>query len=261
MFRTALLSAAGLAAAAGLGYGLISYGTAQKSGIDTNDRAAIEAIVRDYLLENPDVVVEALDRYSAMESMRDEAAAMAGLDQYLPVLISGEDGYAAGPAIDEADVVVIEFFDYHCGFCKQASGYVADLLDDSDDVRVVFRELPVLREESDLAAQYALAARDQNGYPAFHFALMDANGVLAESRIREIAADVGLDAASLAATVEAETHLGTLSRTRDIAIDLRMSGTPAFVVASPNGSYSRIIPGWQPQTLDEAIEEARQAAG
>jgi len=258
-FKTALLSAAAIAAAGALGYSLMSSGTAQQE-IAGKDREAIEQIIKEYLVENPQVVIDALDRYNELEALRAEAEAMAGLDVHLDTLISGVDGYAAGASTDEAKVYVIELFDYHCGFCKQATDYVYDLLEDQEDVRVVFRELPILREESDYAAMAALAARDQDLYRALHFAMMNASGILTKERIAKIAADEGIEVDVMEAAIEDADYQQLLARTRDIAIDIGVTGTPAFVVASPDGSYSRMIGGWQPETLDEAIEEARKSA-
>ena len=259
-FKTALLSAAAIAAAGALGYSVLSTGTAQQD-IAGRDREAIEKIIREYLVENPQVVIDALDRYNELEALRAEAEAMAGLDTHLSALMSDEDGYADGAPVDDAKVYVIELFDYHCGFCKQATDYVYDLLDQQDDVRVIFRELPILREESDYAAMAALAARDQDKYRDLHFAMMNASGILTEQRIAKIAADLGMDVGAMEAAIETADYDAMLARTRDIAIDIGVTGTPAFIVASADGGYSRMISGWQPETLSQSIEEARESAG
>lgn len=258
-FKTALLSAAAIAAAGALGYSLMSAGTARQDST-VKDRAAIEQIIREYLVENPQVVIDALDRYNELEALRAEAEAMAGLDVHLDTLISGVDAFADGAPASEAKVYVIELFDYHCGFCKQATDYVYDLLAEEEDVRVVFRELPILREESDYAAMAALAARDQDKYRELHFAMMNASGILTKERIARIAADAGIDVEALTAAIDGSGYDGVLARTRDIAIDMGVTGTPAFVVASADGSYSRMISGWQPETLSQSIDEARKVA-
>lgn len=258
-FRTALLSATALAVAAGLGYGLFSAGTAQNP-ISGKDRDAIEAVIHDYLMENPEVIMDALDRYHALEALREEEASQRALQTHLSTLMSDDDAFATGAAAGDAKVYVIEMFDYHCGFCKEASQYVSGLLEDERDVRVVFRELPILREESDTAAYASLAARDQGKYPALHFAMMDASGILTKERIEGIAQDVGIDIASMHQAIDTNDYDGLLLRNREIAIDIAVSGTPAFIVVSADGSYSRLISGWQEQMLEEAIEEARKAS-
>ncbi|NHK27809.1 thioredoxin domain-containing protein [Parvularcula flava] len=257
-YKTALLTAAAIVAAGALGYSLMSSGTAQQD-IAGKDREAIEQIIREYLVENPQVVIDALDRYNELEALRAEAEAMAGLDVHLATLISSEDAYADGASVEDAKVYVVELFDYHCGFCKQATDYVYDLLAEEDDVRVVFRELPILREESDYAAMAALAARDQGKYRDLHFAMMNASGILTRERIAKIAADNGIDVEAMEDRIDEAEYTDVLGRTRNIAIDIGVTGTPAFVVASADGSYSRMIGGWQPETLSESIEEARKA--
>ncbi len=260
-FKTGLLSAAALIAAGALGYSVTASSSAQFEPALSSDKTKIEAIVREYILENPELIAEALDIYAEKEAVYEQARLEESLVGHLPSLLDDKDGYTAGAKAGAAKVAVIELFDYHCGYCKEASNYVFDLIKEEKDVQVVFRELPIMREESTYAAEVALASRDQGKYRDLHFALMQASGVLTEDRIDKIAKNAGVNLVSLHSTRKNSSYDETLDKTREIAIDIRLTGTPAFIVASPDGSYTRLIPGWAPEEIDEAIKEARKAAG
>ena len=112
------------------------------------DKDQLEKIIENYILENPEVLIVSLNSYT--ERQREEAAAAQAQAQTdaLEFLVSDASAYEAGAAPESASVAVVEFFDYHCGFCKRASGLVQDLTKDDPNVKVVFRELPILRRES-----------------------------------------------------------------------------------------------------------------
>ena len=136
-------------------------------------------------------------------------------------MLNADSGFVAGKNIDAAKVAVIEMFDYHCGYCKRAAGQVKELTRNDPDVKVIFRELPILREESDIGAEFALAAREQGKFLDFHFAIRS-NHV--------IAAEMGIE------------------------------GTPAFIVATLDGNYIDFINGYSEAALKEKISEAKKAA-
>ena len=253
--KTSLLAGASFGFAALLATNLMGVSSAQTS----TSKADVEKIVKEYILENPEIIAEALDLYAEEEELRREEARKDALANNLPALLNPKDGFATGATDKEAKVAVIEMFDYHCGFCKQASDYMYDLSKNNKDIKVVFRELPLLREESNIAAKAALAARDQGKYLDFHFALMNASGTLTRDRIERIASDVGVKVQDMNSKMETNQIDAILDRTLDVAIDIELSGTPAFIVAAVDGSYINVVPGWAPDEVDRSIKEARAA--
>ncbi len=226
---------------------------ADASGFTAGDEARIKEIVANYIRENPEILIEALNAYA--EGERTGAAR-----DNLPFLLSDQGGFSAGPNVSGAKVAVIEFFDYHCGFCKRANGLVRDLTRDDADVKVVFRELPILREESEAAAKIALAAREQGKYLDLHFALMSAKGVITEARALEIAEKEGLDPAKLKKAAKATALDENIERNQRAAAELGVDGTPSFVVASLEGDYLKIVTGFDPDAVLSAVKEAKAAA-
>ena len=152
----------------------------------------VEEIVRDYLMREPEIIYQALE-----ELQRRQAAEKA--EQQKQMLTSRRDELENDPATPavgnlEGDVALVEFFDYRCGYCRRVLSSMQALMEEDDQLKVVFKELPVLGEDSVRAARAALASQqqDESLYLDFHLALMTADD-LSAGGIRAIAADIGLD--------------------------------------------------------------------
>ncbi len=129
-------------------------------------------------------------------------------------------------------VTLIEFFDYHCAVCKSALRVVMTVIEEEPDVRLVFKEFPILGRESVVAARAALAAnaQDPSKYVPFHIALMSSRGLLTEPRILRLARGVGLDPERLKTGMYAPEIVEAIKRNWELADALRIRGTPAFVI-------------------------------
>jgi protein-disulfide isomerase len=192
-------------------------------------RQAIEQIIHQYLLQHPEVLRESArlgdERERAAQQERTKAAVLARLkdiqqDPSSPV--AGKDG----------GVTVVEFFDYHCGYCKRTESAVRKVLADHPEVHFVFKEFPILGAESSLAAKAGLAAAKQGGYLRFHQALMDLSGPITMAALEELASKQGLDANKLKTDMESAEVQSILTRNRDLGRDLGVRATPTFVVGS-----------------------------
>ncbi len=183
--------------------------------------ASMDAIIRDYLLANPDVLREALDpkRQLAAQASRLRA-------EFL-----GAPGLQAAGDL-EAPLTVVEFFDYRCGFCKRSMEAVSAALA-RPGVRVELREYPILGDESLRASRLALAAGLQGRYLEAHLALMEREQGFGEEVIDELADALGLDAARLRADMESQEVQAMIDANRNLARRLGVTGTPAFFVAGP----------------------------
>ncbi len=244
---------AALAGAALFGAIAVSIVSAQQTKPAASaDRKAIEAVVRDVIRDNPEIIVEALNSYADQQSA--EAAAAS-----LPALLKEDTGFVAGKNAAQASVTVIELFDYHCGVCKRATPLVQNLAQKDPAVRVIFRELPILRKESDAAARFALAAREQGKYLDYHFALMAQSGVLTETRLLEIARKTGLDEKKLKADSASPKLEAALQGNIEAARRMRLDGTPSFIITAQNGDFVRVVPGLDEAEIRSAIAEAKQA--
>lgn len=238
--------------------------TAPKERVSTSfselEEDEIGEIVRAYLLENPEVIIEAVNKYSERERIAAETKARENAVASLGALLNADYGYVTGKNPEQASVAVIEMFDYHCGFCKRATGVVQDIAENDADVKVIFRELPILREESNYAAEASLAAREQGKFLDLHFAMMDAKGVLTKDRIHDIAKKQGISVAKLEQAAKQPKVEQAIIESHDIADAIGVNGTPAFIVAAVDGSYVDVISGYYPDKLLEKIEEAKASA-
>ena len=131
----------------------------------------------------------------------------------------------------------MEFFDYRCGFCKRAAGAVTQLQQEDTRVRVVYKDLPILGEASELAAKAALASKAQGKHQAFHEALLASKGDMSKDTILAIAGDIGLDATRLETDMANPEWQTVIDRNRALAKDLGISGTPGFIVGT------ELVPG------------------
>ncbi len=220
----------------------------------------IGEIVRAYLMENPEVIIDAVNEYSARQRLAEEERARLTAKENLAALLNADTGFVAGKNPSKATVAIIEMYDYHCTFCKRAAGLVKDMTKSDASVKVVFRELPILREESDYAAEMSLAARDQGKFLDLHFAMMDASGVLTKERVQTIARKQGLNVNKMEAAIKSGDIAAAITENHELAARMGVNGTPAFVIATTDGSYVDVVSGYQPELIQEMIDKAKNAA-
>ena len=188
------------------------------------------------------------DRQAAREAEQERRA----IERHRDALIADPEAPVAGNP--EGAITLVEFFDYRCGYCKRVKPTLETLLAENDDLRLVYKEFPILGPESTLAARAALAARAQGGYGPFHTALMEADGALERAHILEIARSVGLDDERLAQDMDEPAIDALIEGNAALAQDLGIRGTPAFVIGD------RVIGGALPiAEFRTAIAAARQA--
>ncbi len=221
--------------------------TAQELTEDDVKRLALEAI-----LENPEIIFEAVAVLEERERAAQAAGVSALLEQQGDLLRNDPNAPVLGSP--DGDVTVIEFFDYNCPYCKQVMPEVQTLIDGDPNVRVVYREWPILGEGSVFAARAALAARVQGKYEAFHWALMGQRGRIEEPVVLRIAADVGLDIDQLLRDMDAPEVDEHIATSNTLASSLGFSGTPSFVIGDT------LIPGFvEAAVLEQSVADARDA--
>ena len=200
-----------------------------------DQRKAIEAIVRDYLTKNPEVMLDALE--AAKEKLAKDAHDKAGAALASRRREIFEDPASPVAGNPKGDVSLVEFFDYRCPYCKQVEASLEALLIEDRQLRLVYKELPVLGPESVTASRAALAARKQGKYDAMHRALMAVKGQIDEAAVLKTAASVGIDVERLKRDMAAPDIDAMLKKNSKLAEALDIRGTPGFVVGD------EIVPG------------------
>ncbi|WOE74829.1 DsbA family protein [Alterisphingorhabdus coralli] len=195
---------------------------ARAAGINAEQQEAFEEIVRQYILDNPEIIPEAIDRLRAKQA----AERIDGIRDQIEKPF--EQGFAGNP---NGDVVLVEFSDFACGYCRQSVGDVARLLSEDPNLKVVFRELPILSDASGKAAQMALAAANQDRYYSFHKAMFDA-GRPSDQTIEAAAKSAGMDLEAAKAFISTPAAQAELESNIRIAQQLEFTGTPSWVIGN-----------------------------
>jgi len=212
----------------------------------------VEQIIHDYLLAHPDVVIEALKAAGAKEKQKQEVAIRAAIAAKGKELL--EDPSSPTGGNPKGDVTLVEFFDYRCPYCKQVEPLVETLLKEDPNLRIVYKEWPILGPPSVVAAHVALVALERGRYTQFHAAMMAAGGEITEDAILKVAAVVGLDIAQVRADMAAPEFDQLIRRNYDLASALGIHATPTFVIGG------NLIPGAVDlETLRQKISAVRNA--
>ncbi|MDP1963654.1 MAG: DsbA family protein [Reyranella sp.] len=218
---------------------------------DSGDKAAFGRRVRDYLIGNPEVLVEAMQEFERKQDSQRDAVAQKAIRQHKAELLADPDSPFSGNA--NGDVVIVDFNDYQCPYCKRAHQAVKSVAAADGKVKVIYKDLPILGEPSRIAAFAALAAAKQGKHLALHDALMESSGKLDRARILEIAASVGLDVALLEKDMEDPKFKQLIDRNVALAGALGVRGTPAFVIGD------QFVPGAvDAAALKQLIADARK---
>jgi protein-disulfide isomerase len=225
------LPAVALAAAAALFVTAAPPAAAQSFAPE--QRKEIEAIVKDYLIKNPEIL---RDVAAALEKQQAEADAEKGrkaIKEYAATLFSSPRQVVLGNP--KGDVTMVEFFDYNCGYCKRAMADMMDLLKNDTNLKVVLKEFPVLGEGSVQAAKVAAAAMMQdNGkkYLEFHRKLLSTRGQVAKTQAIAAAKAAGFDVARIERDAEGAEVRKALEESFKLAEALGLNGTPSYVIGS-----------------------------
>ncbi len=223
---------------------------AQELSVADMTEADIKALALEAILENPGIVMEAVAILQARDAEAAEAQAEATLSANRDTLENDPNAPVGGNP--DGSVTVVEFFDYNCGFCRRAAPEMDALLAADADVRVVYREWPILSEGSVFGARAALAAREQGMYDEMHEALMTSRAKVDETTALRIAGDLGLDVERLRADMESEAVTAHLATTQELATSLGFTGTPSFVIGDTR------VPGFvETSELQRIVDEAR----
>lgn len=228
-------------------------GRAAEGVLTPEQTKAVQELIRRYLRDNPEVLVEAIQALRAKQ----EAAAQTEVQSTLKDRRADIERDANSPVggNPNGNVTVVEFFDYRCGFCKRVHPTIAELLKSDTNIRFVYKEFPILGPESTVAARAALAAFKLNPatYVAYHDALMTVRGNLTPEKVFALAVDVGLDPKAIAKRMDEPDIAQIIAANLALAEALGINGTPSFVIGD------QVVPGAITlETFRRLIAEARK---
>lgn len=201
------------------------------SDLSAQERDAFRAEVRAYLLDNPEVIMEAI---GVLQSREEQAAAASDRDmvkQNAAALFESPDDLILGNP--NGDVVMVEFMDYRCTYCKKAHPDIEALLKVDGNIKLIIKELPILGDASVLASRFAIATKIVAGdeaYAQVHEALMTSNDAVASGSLRRLAKKLDLDADAIIAEMDSDAVSAIIGKNHVLAQALAINGTPTFVV-------------------------------
>jgi protein-disulfide isomerase len=220
----------------------------------TADQATLGKSIRAYLLANPEVLVDAMQELERKQDSQRDAVAQKGVSENQAELYRDADSPVGGNP--DGDVVIVEFNDYQCPYCKRAYQAVKSVVGNDGKVKIVYKDIPILGEASKIAALAALAAAKQGKHQPLHNALMEFTGKLDRDKILEIAVGVGVDRAQLEKDMEDPKIKAAIDRNMALASALGVRGTPAFVIGK------QFVPGAvDAAALKQLIADARKSQG
>ncbi len=228
---------------------------AQPANVTPEQKKAMEQIIHDYLLSNPEVLLEASQALQQKQQTAMQNEAKSAISQNSSGLLSETLAVAGNP---KGDVTLIEFFDYQCIHCKKMKPVVAELIKKDSNLRVIFKEFPIFGKTSEIASRAAMAAAMQGKYMQMQEALLKVDKHLDKEIVLETAKSIGLNMAKLQTDMDSKAVTDVLDANRQLAEKMHLMGTPAFIVLSTpagqfkEGSETAFIPG-------AASEEALQA--
>ncbi|MBO9477502.1 thioredoxin domain-containing protein [Shimia sp. R11_0] len=195
------------------------------------ERSAFRDEVRAYLLDNPEVIMEAVaileQRREAQQANNDLALVADNKDRLF------NDGYSWEGGNPDGDITLVEFIDYRCGYCRKAHDEVAELIETDGNIRFIVKEYPILGEASEQSARYAIAVKQLLGaesYKLAHDALIKMRGDVTAKSLTKLSKGLGFDAEALLAHMNSHEVTTEIRTTRALALDMGITGTPSFVM-------------------------------
>lgn len=234
---------------------------AAETPMSQEQKKQIEQVVHDYLLQNPDVLVEVSQKLQKKQQESMVEQAKTAITQNADQLFKGELTVAGNL---KGNVTLVEFFDYQCGHCKQMKPVIDELLKTDKNLRVIYKEFPIFGKSSEFASRAALAAAKQGKYEVLHQALLKTEKHLDEAIVLAAAKSAGLNMEKLKKDMDSKEITDVLTANRVLAEKLHLMGTPAFIIAStPNGHFKAdstpmFVPGAATiETLQDMIKKAQ----
>ena len=245
LLKSALLTAALL---------LASLLPGQAQDMTDAERLAFRAEVRAYLLENPEVLTEAIaileDRQAADAAAQD----IKRLTENHAAIFQDAASWTGGNP--DGDITIVEFMDYRCSYCRKAWSEVEELVSTDGNIRFVVKEFPILGEASDLSSRFAIATLQLAGpdaYKSAHDALITLRGEATKPVLERLAGDLGLDAPAIMARMAAPEVTSVIQANHALAQTLDISGTPTFVL------QGTMLRGYVPlDDMRQIVKDARK---
>lgn len=219
------------------------------------ERAAFRTEVRAYLLDNPEVIMEAVQVLEERQQAAQEGMDGALVEANRAAIFN--DGFSHVGGNPDGDITLVEFLDYRCSYCRKAHDEVHELVSTDGNIRFITKEFPILGPESLESSKFAIAVRNVAGddaYVAANDTLMRYNGKITEAALRKMSGALGVDADAVMAEMDSDAVMQVIAETRALAQRLQINGTPSFVLET------EMLRGYLPlEGMRQIVAEVREA--
>ena len=224
--------------------------TSQAQEFTDEQKVQFEKMMKNYLLNNGELILESVNKYQADLQEKDRAEAAVKAKVFMTEITKQDLPYAGN---EKGDVTLVEFFDYNCGYCRKALTEIQKVLKDDKNIKVIFMDMPILGPQSLEASKWSLAAHRQGKYFEYHQEIMDHNGPKDDKNLERLAEKVGLDIKKLKQDKDDPKIVKDLETYVTKAQEMGIRGTPGFII------QDQIFPGYIPaDQIKEVIAKARQ---
>ena len=209
----------------------ITTTTAMAAEMTEAEREVFRSEIRAYLLENPEVLVEAMEVLQGKQESDAANRDLAMLEDNADLIFNDPNSWVGGNP--DGDITVVEFTDYRCGYCRKAHDEVAELIKSDGNIRFVLKEFPILGEQSLLSSQFAISVRRLYGDDAYklaHDALITLRGDATPEALVRLATDLGHDPAAITAQMASPEVQAIIDANHALATTMEINGTPTFVI-------------------------------
>ncbi len=207
-------------------------------GVHSDDKnineQQIKNIIEKYILENPETIIESLEKFTANQKEKEREGFVNILNNFYDT-----KAYERLPRIGDMDseLIILEFIDYNCGYCKKTLSTVSKLIKNIDNIQIVFIDYPILSESSEIAARASLAANEQNAYFEYHTFLLNNTESINQNILYDIAKKLSLDIEKFKKDISSEKIKNNIIKNIKFANSLKIRGTPTFIIGK------QILPG------------------
>lgn len=216
----------------------------------------IEKIVREYLVNNPKVIVDVFDALREQEAAEKKAHVTTSISEHATQIFHAPLSPVLGNP--QGDVSLVEFLDYRCEHCKEMGGVIAKLIKSDPNLRVVIKQLPIFGEDSEYVAKAALASQKQGKFETFHEALLKAKMPLNKKTIAQIAKQQRLNIKQLHRDMESAEVAQQMKDNVALAEALAIAGTPTFIISDQDMKQANYMMGAiDMEALKQSIATAR----
>ncbi|MFA6408952.1 MAG: DsbA family protein [Gammaproteobacteria bacterium] len=202
---------------------------------------ALQSIIHDYIVQNPQILREASQALRNQEMDKMQSDTKSQIVKHTSDLLNTDQHFAIGNP--KGDVVMVDVFDYQCGHCKAMSPTVNNLVKGDAKLQVIFMDWPIFGNDSIYAAKAAVVAKKYGKYQEMHDALFAADGALSSDKVLQIAKSIGLDEKKFLQDINDKATDDVIKYNAQLAKDLKLIATPAFIFINRQGSKVEFVLG------------------